>query len=164
MQVVLTFDSHEWDALLKAWQEPPVKRTLKAAASAFGRAAKPVIQAEIPMARPGNKYAVRAGNLRASTRSRQIKSGIGVVVGPMGRTAFYREWVARGTKPHEIRAKAGTMRIGSGFARVVHHPGSKPNDFIGRASGRAEREGYAKAEAVIFDGLDARRISEAIDT
>ena len=33
MEVRLTFEHKEWDKLLEAWQEPAVKRTLRAGAS-----------------------------------------------------------------------------------------------------------------------------------
>lgn len=174
MKVELTFDRREWDELLRSWQEPAVKRTLQAAASAFGRAAKPIVKAEIPEARPGNPYAKGPGNLRATVRYRRFRAGrgIGVVIAPMGKSAYYRRWVAGGTKAHVILPKAAGSRgqarralaIAGGFARVVHHPGAKPNDFIARAEGRAEGAGFDKAEAVLFDGLDAKRVLETIDT
>ncbi|MEV6565863.1 hypothetical protein [Streptomyces kronopolitis] len=47
-------------------------------------------------------------------------------------------FVLYGTRPHVIRPRrAKALRFDSGgrtvFAAVVHHPGTKPNDFLGRA-------------------------------
>lgn len=168
MRVELRFEHHEWDELLKAWQEPAVKRTLRAGASAFGRAAKPIVRAEIPVAPPGNPYAKSAGNLARQVRYRRFHArfGIGVVVGPIGRSAFYRRFVAGGTKAHLILPKrlGGRLKVVGGFARAIHHPGAKANDFIGRAERRATDAGLTKAETVIFDGLDAKRVIETLDT
>lgn len=168
MKVELTFDARGWDEFVRAWQEPAVKRTLQAGASAFGKAAKPVIASEIPIARPGNPYAQGPGNLRRLVRYKRFSSlrGIGVVIGPMGRNAFYRRFVAGGTKPHVILPKrvGGRLAFGGGFARIVHHPGAKANDFIGRASGRAIDAGYRASEVVVFDGLEGQRVIETFDS
>lgn len=47
-------------------------------------------------------------------------------------------YVINGTRPHEIRPRrAQTLRFYVGgrevFATVVHHPGTRPNDFLGKA-------------------------------
>jgi hypothetical protein len=52
--------------------------------------------------------------------------------------APYAGFVINGTPPHIIRAKdGGVLRFQIGgatvFARSVNHPGTKPNDFFGRA-------------------------------
>lgn len=166
MRVELTFDDKEWQEFVKAWQEPAVRRTLGSAASAWGRTVKPILKAETPTAKPGNKYASGPGNLQKLTRYKRIKArfGIGVVVAAMGRNAFYRRFVTIGTKPHEIKAKAGSLRVGSGFPAVVHHPGARPNDYVTRASHRAESAGLDAAERVVFDGLEAKRVTDTIDT
>lgn len=165
MRVELTFDDREWQEFLKAWDEPAVKRTLGVAASAWGKTVKPILKAETPAARPGNAYAQGVGNLQKLTRYKRIRAtfGIGVVVAAMGRNAFYRRWVVGGTKPHEIRANAGALKVGRGFAAVVHHPGAKPNDYVTRAGRRGEHAGLEAAERVVFDGLEGKRVSEAID-
>lgn len=173
MRVELTFDDKDWQTLLDAWKEPAVKKTLKSAASAWGRKAKPILKAATPVAKPGNAYATGPGNLRNLVRSKQIRSGlgIGVVVASMGKGAYYRRWVVGGTKPHVILPKAAGSRgqvaraiaVAGGYARVVHHPGAKPNDYVSRAFPAAERAGNAAAEGVIFDGLAARRIAQGLD-
>lgn len=47
--------------------------------------------------------------------------------GPHGHVAH---WVEFGTKPHEIRAKDGSLSFGGGFARSVMHPGAKRRPFM----------------------------------
>lgn len=165
MRVEITFDDREFREFLQAWQEPAVKRTLGAAASAFGLAAKPAIRAAIPVARPGNPYAKSAGNLRSLVRSKRFRAvrGIGVVIGPMGKAAFYRGWLTTGTKPHRIRFPDQRRRGVSKARGNIRHPGARPNPYIARSRDRAESAGMTAAERVIFRGLDAQRVSEAID-
>lgn len=49
-------------------------------------------------------------------------------------------FIIDGTRPHTITARAGgvlrwtTPGGGVAYARVVHHPGTKPNDFAQRAA------------------------------
>lgn len=50
----------------------------------------------------------------------------------------YAEFVNDGTRPHVIRPRqAQVLRFTVGgrvvFARVVHHPGTRPNPFLDRA-------------------------------
>lgn len=49
----------------------------------------------------------------------------------------YSPYVAKGTKPHTIEAKGNALKFMSGggyaYAKKVRHPGTKANDFIGRA-------------------------------
>jgi len=47
-------------------------------------------------------------------------------------------YVIKGTRPHIIRPRYRqvlkfTMRGSTVFAKVVHHPGTKPNDFLTKA-------------------------------
>lgn len=167
MNVTLTFDDHEWQEFIAAWQEPAVRKTLKAAASAWGRKAKPILKAETPVAKPGNPYAKGEGNLRDLTRYKQIGAqyGIGVVVAPMGRGAYYRRWVVGGTKAHVILPKStgGRLAVLGGLATAVHHPGARANDYVSRAFPQAEFLGGNAAEDVIFAGLEAQRIAETVD-
>lgn len=167
MIITLTFDDRELQQFLKAWEEPAVKRTLGAAASAYGRTVKPILKAATPVARPGNPYATGPGSLQRATRFKRMSArfGIGVVIGPMGRTAYYRRWVVGGTKPHDIAAKrGGRLRLGNRFATVVHHPGAKANPYVERVGALSEEIGTRAAENVIFTGLDARSVTETRDT
>lgn len=168
MRLEITFGDDEIKKWMEPWQEPHVKSVLRKAASAYGRAGKPIVQAATPVARPGNTYAIGPGNLRAATRFKRIKSNpaIGVVIGPMGKKAFYRHMVVGGTKPHPIlpkqkgsRGLARRLAILGGFANLVHHPGARPNPYIARVAGAVESAGLRAAERVIFKGLtDSRAV------
>ena len=47
--------------------------------------------------------------------------------------APHGEYVLFGTRPHEIRAKnKKALKTPYGAFRKVQHPGTKPNDFLGR--------------------------------
>ncbi len=53
--------------------------------------------------------------------------------------ASYAPYVEKGTAPHEIRpVRAYALAFQSGnelvFAKLVHHPGTKPNPFMQRAA------------------------------
>lgn len=167
----LRWDDNEVEAWLEPWQEPKVKRTLRAAATAFGKAGRPILRRHTPSAPPGNIYAIQAGgagNLQRQTRYKRIRAryGIGVVIAPMGKGAWYRHIVTGGARPHVIRPKTlrGRLRIVGGFATSVQHPGARPNPYVARAAGEVESAGFAAAEQVVFDGLqEARRVVETED-
>lgn len=79
---------------------------------------------------------VDTGNLRDSIAIRQ--QGESVIIGPDMSQAPYAGYVEFGTKPHEIRprnAKALRFQIGGQtvYARVVHHPGTRPAHYVARA-------------------------------
>lgn len=166
--IELRWEDDEVEKFLEPWQEPAVKKTLRAAASAFGRAGRPVLRAHTPSAPPGNAYAGGAGNLQRQTRFKRIRAryGIGVVIAAMGRLAYYRHMVTGGTRPHLIvpRSPSGRLAVLGGFAKVVRHPGARANPYVSRAAGAVESAGFAAAERVVFDGLeDTRRVSESQD-
>jgi hypothetical protein len=47
--------------------------------------------------------------------------------------APHGDYVLFGTKPHEIKAKnAKALKTPYGYFKKVNHPGTKPNDFLGR--------------------------------
>jgi hypothetical protein len=167
--VTLTWDDKEFRDLLKHWTEPEVHKTLKAAAAAYGTIMVPIVQAATPIARPGNKYASGPGNLQKLTKWKYIAAryGIGVVIAPMGKNAYYRRFVTMGTKPHVILPKAPGSRgqaaralaIARGYARVVHHPGARANPYVERAGRAGDHLAAASAEIVIFNGLDGKRVA-----
>lgn len=74
---------------------------------------------------------VDSGDLRRSLAVRV--EGDRVIIGP---DVPYAGFVEFGTKPHTIKPKAGkkvlTFKVDGQtvFARVVHHPGTKPNPFV----------------------------------
>lgn len=148
-----------------------VKKVLRKGMNKGGAVYKRAIAAEAPVKSRGGasgSFSVRKrggvmaeksygapGDLRRAvrvSRVRDVSQGIGVYVGPMGKLAFMRHWIVGGTKAHLIRAskKDGLLRLINTFARVVHHPGSKANPFVTRASARAEDEALRVAEETIF--------------
>ena len=86
------------------------------------------VQAEAP---------ARTGALRRSVRTHVEMNGARVH-GTIAITAPYARPVIEGSRPHIIRARGGRVlafqRGGKAiFARVVRHPGTKPNPFPARA-------------------------------
>jgi hypothetical protein len=87
----------------------------------------------------------------APKRTGALARGIGYRVSGLGRVAeahftddqAYTPFVIEGTRAHEIlpRQKRALFWVGAGHPVVfVHHPGTRPDDFPGRALDRAERE------------------------
>lgn len=80
---------------------------------------------------------VDTGNLRDSIGVRS--QGDAIIIGPDVSLAPYAGYVEFGTQPHEIRPKDpnGALRFTVGgqvvFARVVHHPGTRPALYVARA-------------------------------
>lgn len=81
---------------------------------------------------------VDTGRLRSSIRMQpprlfSLRPSVTV-----GSDVFYAPFVNDGTRPHQIRPRrAQVLRFTVGgqvvFARVVNHPGTKPNPFLDRA-------------------------------
>ena len=81
---------------------------------------------------------VDTGRLRASIRIEARRDFAFRSVYTVGSDVEYAAMVNDGTRPHIIRprrAQALRFRVGGRivFARVVHHPGTKPNPFLDRA-------------------------------
>lgn len=159
MQVDFDFDRREWDELFAAWEEPAVKKTLRSAASAYGKAGKPILKGRAPRATGDLQSSVRFKRMRART------GAIGVVVAPMGKKAAHRNMVELGTKPHLIlpRTPGGRIRTLFGFVSVVNHPGARANPWVAASADAVEDAGSMAAEEVIFDGLDARPVPPETD-
>jgi hypothetical protein len=111
------------------------QRTLAQAMSRCLLIAEGTIKREAP---------VKTGFLRRSITSRMEQGGR---VGRVGTNAPHARPVNFGSKPHIIRPRRARALMWPGAAhpvRVVHHPGNRPNDFMGRgaAASRApiERE------------------------
>ena len=153
---------------LKVFQQPNMDRVLRRAvasgASAYRaplRAATPV-KADALRGKQGDGYG-EPGGLRDSIKQRKVRAagyGISAVVGPMGKKAFTRHWVTKGTKPHLIKARLQANRQGQSFLRSVvavargqrhtlhlpggfrdsvMHKGSRANPYIARV-GEANRQ------------------------
>lgn len=78
---------------------------------------------------------VDTGRLRASIRIESRRTLTLRSVYTIGSDVSYAPMVHDGTRPHTIRpktAKALRFRIGGRvvYARVVHHPGTKPRPFL----------------------------------
>lgn len=66
--------------------------------------------------------------------NQSVSAPLGIVMCDHPATSF----VINGTKPHDIRPRTRKVlrfesRSGTVYARVVHHPGTKPNNFLMRA-------------------------------
>lgn len=93
-----------------------------------------------------HQYRDRTGNLTKSIHGEMTFATKGSAEGEIVADAKYASFVENGTRPHDIRPRnAKALRWvdagGVHFARVVHHPGTKPYPFMGPA--------YLKAEAVL---------------
>ena len=93
-----------------------------------------------------HKYRDRTGLLTSMTKGFVEISTVGGAIGEFGAYTQYASYVDGGTKPHEIHGNPYlTFRGGDGQWRtvaMVHHPGTQPDGFMGRA--------YFKAEAVMI--------------
>lgn len=88
----------------------------------------------------------RSGRFRSTIRHRQTVSR-GSIVLTWSAEDPLATWIIKGTRPHVIepRHAGGVLRFlaASGdvvFTRHVQHPGTKPNDFAGRAWAAARPE------------------------
>jgi hypothetical protein len=97
----------------------------------------------------------RSGNLAMSIK-KEVAEGK-VSVKPL---ASYALFVEKGTAPHIIRpvnarclAFQGGMLGGMVFARLVHHPGTKPNPFIQRTAMETRDEVGNIAKRVLDEAL-----------
>jgi hypothetical protein len=154
---------------LRAFQQPNMDKVLRKAVTAGANAYRAPLRAATPVKRDalrgkqGGGYGA-PGDLRDSIRQRRVRAdgfGISAVVGPMGKKAFTRHWVTKGTKPHQIAARAQarregvslrqaaaavmagkrhTLRLPDGnFRTVVQHRGARANPYIARV-GAANRQ------------------------
>ncbi len=81
---------------------------------------------------------VDTGRLRASIRIESRRTLALRSIFTIGSDVYYAPFVNDGTRPHEIRPRrAQALRFVIGgrvvFAKVVHHPGTRPNPFLDRA-------------------------------
>lgn len=81
---------------------------------------------------------VDTGRLRASIRIESRRTALLRSRYTIGSDVSYAQMVHDGTRPHTIRpkrAQALRFRIGGRvvFAKVVHHPGTRPRPFLDKA-------------------------------
>lgn len=69
-----------------------------------------------------------ARGLKIGTRSR--RGTVTASLKAKGPHAHVAKWVEFGTKPHEIKAKDGSLSFGGSFARSVMHPGATRKPFM----------------------------------
>lgn len=92
---------------------------------------------------------VDTGRLRASIRLERRRTLLLRTQWTVGSDVYYAPFVNDGTRPHIIRPRrASVLRFQVGgqtvYARVVHHPGTKPNPFLDRALADVARSrGYS---------------------
>lgn len=91
-----------------------------------------------PKLRDATKEAtpVDTGRTKKSERYERKTTGDGVRMTVTAHTPYIK-YVIKGTKPHVIRPVAARAlhwngKRGPVFAKVVHHPGNRANDFPGR--------------------------------
>lgn len=106
---------------------------LRTEMAALGRRVRDTARAEAP---------VRTGALRSSIGYRTAVAGATVTV-TVQATAKHAAMVHEGTRPHVILPRKGRFlrfpgKSGIVYARIVHHPGTKPNPFLKRAATEAD--------------------------
>lgn len=127
------------------------------AAAAWADAVEPLalsaLRREAPVGQgPG------AGRLRDSIRSRRSLDAAQVVL-TFTASVPYTPFVLNGTSPHTIRPRrAAALRWdgpdGPVFAREVHHPGTRPNQFPQRALRPLSAAIQARLEAALAEQLN----------
>lgn len=157
MPSTFTFDDREMQKLIAHYEPEKIAKILQSAARAGAKAAEPIIAGAAPTGkslRPSQFYrreGLSHGAFAATVKARRIrKKGIqaktiGFVIGPAGRNAFTRPWIALGTKAHEIRIKTK----GFGRYKVLHHPGQHANPWIDRVLGPASAAALERSEAIL---------------
>jgi hypothetical protein len=117
------------DSGIAAWRTIGALRLGKSAETVV----LPILRSEEPS---------KTGNLRSTTTAHLSGTGLHVTV-EFTTEAPYAQYVLLGTRPHLIVARSGgalafDVAGGRVFAKVVHHPGTKPNDFLTRTVERAK--------------------------
>lgn len=76
----------------------------------------------------------RTDALRKSIRGDVVSRSAMGATGEIAAYAPHAAPVIEGARPHTIRGNPLAFEVGGTtvFARVVHHPGNKPNDFVAR--------------------------------
>lgn len=107
-----------------------------AAANVWAEEIAPVVERAIRGRAPVGQ-GPGAGRLQKSVRHAITRSSSGVTITFTAPTP-YTGYVVRGTRAHEIRPRNASAlhwvtEDGDRFARLVHHPGTRPNPFAVRA-------------------------------
>lgn len=113
-------------------------------------------------ARARHVFKNQTGELEKSIKGQVTGNSPTSHTGEIVATKAYASFVENGTRPHEIRPKNGKLLHWEApqgdhhFARVVHHPGTKPHPFMSFAFFKCERVmireieiGAANAQAIL---------------
>lgn len=108
----------------------------------------------------GQVLHVRTGNLRRAVRAYPPLTEAYPIRGDVAvdRAAPYGAMLEKGTDPHDIhpiRKKALKFMVGGDvvFAKVVHHPGTKPKPFMHPALAEKRGEILARLRAAVVEPL-----------
>lgn len=123
----------------------------RTAVAAATRAGERVAEAHAPR---------RTGTLANQIEGRVTSSSGMSADGILESRAPYSSWVADGTRPHEIRPRNGEVLAfqsggGTVFARVVHHPGTAPHDFMKRGELAAGLTLESEMNRIVESACDA---------
>jgi hypothetical protein len=141
-------DDRAQKALIRHYAPDKLARIFQASARSGAKAVESVLRPAAPVGdsvRPSQFYrrqGLSHGAFAATVKARRIRkrganrTTIGFVIGPGGRNAFTRHWIAGGTRAH---------RIGR-----IQHPGQQANPWVERAAGRATSLGNRASEVVIL--------------
>lgn len=126
--------SIELEFNIAQFQSTPVSRfNWLRAISAWSDEVGPLVRTSLQGDAP-----VRTSRLMRSIRYQRSISGSGDAHLEFTANVPYAKYVVHGTRAHLIRPKAARMlhwvdAHGSHFATIVHHPGTRPNNFPQRA-------------------------------
>jgi len=177
--VHITFDV-DITEVEQAWNE-----ALNKVSDGITRGVRMGVDEGVAEAKSRHEFKTGSGELASSIRGHVEVATRGGAVGVIEATAKHASYVEYGTQPHEIRPKVGEgfkgpMRRGQSrrdkydigttrvalrwttngtvhFARVVHHPGSRPYAFMGLALQKAERVLLREVEVSV---AEAQKIME----
>jgi hypothetical protein len=167
VSVEFEYDDNDVQVYLARFRETQVKAVLRKAASAAGRAGKPILLSSYqsqphPYSNTGNlEHSIGYGRIRspqtigvviaALRRKGRLSKSTGKRVGQKRGQA--RHLVEYGTKPHLIpprKSGYGLLLIALGGSHYIHHTGAKPKPFLGPVVDTISSASSAAAERVIL--------------
>lgn len=169
--VEFEYDDNQIRVYLAKFREPEVKKVLRKARSAAGRAGAPILRASFlgtphPYSTTGNlEHAIGYGAIKSNPaigvviaalrRKGRLQKSTGKRIGQKRGAA--RHLVEYGTKPHLIPPRKdllGFLRISVGQAHYIHHPGAKAKPFLGPVVGSISAAANEAAERVILAAME----------
>lgn len=168
--VEFEYDDNQIRAYIERFREPEVKKLLRKARSAAGRAGAPILKASYlgtshPYSTTGNlEHAIGYGAIKSNPaigvviaalrRRGRLQKSTGKRIGQKRGAA--RHLLEYGTKAHLIpprKSLLGFLQISVGQAHYIHHPGAKAKPFLGPAVDAISNAANAAAERVIQAAL-----------